>query len=195
MSKATEAIDAALENVGNHGLKLDIYENEEVIMPEVFVSVSSRDVDKNVAREVCKALAGEGLDNVGVKTRYDEYSRDYYRGINLGLGTDIIVLLPSVRVSSVKLNKPTLNLDVDATEKLSVTVNPIDATDQSVIWSVDKKEIATVVNGTVKAISEGVAVVTVKSVDGNKIDKCTVTVNKVVVPEPEPEPEVLEATE
>lgn len=182
MSKATEAIDAALENYGDHGLKVDTYEDGKVIMPEIFVSIYSKEIDKNVAREICKALAGEGLDNVGVKTRYDEYSRDYYRKVKLGLGTDIVVLLPEVKVESVALKKATLSLDIGASEKLTTTIKPDDAKDKTVKWSVDKPAIATVNAGTVNAIAEGTAVVTVKSADGNKESKCTVTVKKPVIP-------------
>lgn len=182
MSKATEAIDAALENYGDHGLKVDVYEDGKVVMPEIFVSIYSKETDKNVAREICKALAGEGLDNVGVKTRYDEYSRDYYRKVKLGLGTNIVVLLPVVNVESVMLNKSTLSLNIGASEKLTTTIKPDDAKDKTVKWSVDKPAIATVEEGMVKAVAEGVAVVTVKSVDGNKESKCTVTVKKPVIP-------------
>ena len=85
-----------------------------------------------------------------------------------------------VAVTGVTLNKTTLELEEGKTESLIATVAPIDATDKTVTFSSDKKEIATVDgSGKVTAVKAGTATITVTTTDGGKTAACTVTVKKV----------------
>lgn len=81
-----------------------------------------------------------------------------------------------VHVTSVQLNKNELALEVGKTETLTATVLPENATDKSITWESNNESVATVSNGVVTAVAEGVATITAKSVDGNITDECTVTV-------------------
>ena len=85
-------------------------------------------------------------------------------------------------VTSVSLNKDELTLTTGNTEKLIATVEPNDATNQTVEWKSDDENIATVdMNGTVTAKAPGTTTITVTSTDGsNKSDSCTVTVKRLV---------------
>jgi uncharacterized protein YjdB len=88
---------------------------------------------------------------------------------------EVIVTVP---VISVSLNKSELTLSVGQSATLLPTLNPTDATTQSVTWSSSKESVATVsAEGNVTAVSVGTAVITVKTVDGNKTATCTITVN------------------
>ena len=79
-------------------------------------------------------------------------------------------------VTSVTLNKATLNLEVGKTGKLSATVLPTTATDKSVTWSSNNEAVATVnANGTVTAHKAGTADITARTANG-KSASCTVTV-------------------
>ena len=79
-------------------------------------------------------------------------------------------------VTSVTLNKATLNLEVGKTGKLTATVLPASATDKSITWSSSKTDVASVSsNGTVTAKKAGTAVITATAVNG-KNASCTVTV-------------------
>lgn len=79
-------------------------------------------------------------------------------------------------VTSVTLNKDTLNLEVGKTSKLSATVLPASAADKSITWSSSKTDVASVsLNGTVTAKKAGTAVITATAVNG-KNASCTVTV-------------------
>ena len=83
-----------------------------------------------------------------------------------------------VPVESVSLDKTehTFNTIGDALT-LNATVLPSDATDNSVEWSSDKEDVATVdQNGNVKAIGNGKAVITVTTKDQGKTATCTITV-------------------
>ena len=100
--------------------------------------------------------------------------------ITTGGGDDSPQVVP---VSGVTLNKSTLTLDVDTSEKLIATVSPDNASDKSVKWLSSDTEIVTVTeDGTVKAVSDGTgssgdtATVTVRTTDGAKTASCTVKV-------------------
>ncbi|MHC6181193.1 cell wall-binding repeat-containing protein [Clostridium sp. JNZ X4-2] len=93
-------------------------------------------------------------------------------------------------VDSVKLNKNSLNLNVNGSETLGATVSPSNATDKDVVWSSSNESVATVdANGKVKAVGSGTAAITAESVDNGKFngypnydtsknkDICTVTVS------------------
>lgn len=79
-------------------------------------------------------------------------------------------------VTSVTLNRATLNLEVGKTGKLSATVLPASAADKSITWSSNKTDVASVsLNGTVTANKAGTAVITATATNG-KSASCTVTV-------------------
>lgn len=83
---------------------------------------------------------------------------------------------PVVAVTSVTLDKKTLELTVGQSETLKATVNPQNA-DQGVTWQSSKTDVATVVNGKVTANKAGTAVITVTSTaDKSKTATCTVNV-------------------
>lgn len=79
-------------------------------------------------------------------------------------------------VTSVKLNKATLNLEVGKTGKLSATVRPDSAADKSITWSSSNTDVASVSSsGTVTAKKTGTAVITATATNGRSAS-CTVTV-------------------
>lgn len=77
------------------------------------------------------------------------------------------------------LNKTTLSLAVGATETLTATVTPAEASDKSVSYSSSDSTNATVtpVQGKVTAVKPGTATVTAKTVNG-KTATCEVTVTE-----------------
>lgn len=85
-------------------------------------------------------------------------------------------------VQSVTVSPKTLTLEVGKISKLSASVAPANAKDQTVTWSTSDAKIASVdKQGTVTAKAAGEATITATA--GGKTASCTVTVNKVVVPE------------
>lgn len=83
-----------------------------------------------------------------------------------------------VSVTGVSLDKTSAELEVGGTLTLTKTIEPANATNQNVSWSSSNVEVATVENGTVTAKAAGSAVITVKTADGGKEAKCTVTVKE-----------------
>lgn len=88
----------------------------------------------------------------------------------------VTVSKKNIAVTSVTLNKSTLELVEGETETLVATVAPADATDKTVKWSSSNPNVATVENGEVVAIAEGSASITATASD--KSASCTVTVVK-----------------
>ena len=82
----------------------------------------------------------------------------------------------SVPVTSVSLNKTSLNLMVGDTETLSATIYPSDATNKNVTWKSSNTSVATVQSGKVSAVGVGTAQITVTTNNGSKKATCTVTV-------------------
>ena len=88
-----------------------------------------------------------------------------------------------VAVTGVSLNKTSTSLTVGATETLTATVAPANATNQAVTWSSNNTAVASVdQNGKVTGVSAGTATITVTTQDGNKTATCTVTVSAAVTP-------------
>jgi hypothetical protein len=82
-----------------------------------------------------------------------------------------------VVISEVKLSETTKTLAVNETFKLTATIVPKEADKgQTVTWTSDSTDIATVTNGAVTAVKAGSARITA-TVDGVESAPCTVTVN------------------
>lgn len=87
----------------------------------------------------------------------------------------VVVKAKTVNVESVSLNKSTLTLKVDDTEKLTVTITPSNATNQTATWTSSNTSVATVANdGTITALATGSTTITV-TVD-DKSATCNVMV-------------------
>ena len=83
-----------------------------------------------------------------------------------------------IKVTGVELNKSTLTLYIGESENLVATVQPADAENQAVVWSIDNDVVARVNRGKVTAQAEGTATVTVTTKDGDKTATCVVIVTK-----------------
>ena len=84
-----------------------------------------------------------------------------------------------IEVTSVSLNKTSLTLEIGASETLTATVLPSNATDKSVTWTSSAQSVATVANGKITAVGSGTATITATTSNG-KTATCMVTVNAAV---------------
>ena len=82
-------------------------------------------------------------------------------------------------VTSVVLNTKEKTMKVGETYSLIATVNPNDADNKNIIWTSENPEIATIEDGTIKALKAGVVKITAISEDNNNAtDYCEVTVTQ-----------------
>ena len=105
-------------------------------------------------------------------TGYATPSSDTINGYNGG-GSD------PVSVTGVTLEKESTSIEVGASEVLSYTITPSNATNQGVSWTSSNTNVATVSSsGRVEGVAEGSATITVSTSDGNFTDTCAVTVTE-----------------
>ena len=82
------------------------------------------------------------------------------------------VKVEDISVIGISLNKTTLSLEIGSTETLIATVQPESATNKTVIWTSSDLLVATVVNGFVTAIGNGLATITATTFEGNFTATC-----------------------
>ena len=91
----------------------------------------------------------------------------------------VTVIAKTVDVSSISLSKTELTLTEGDSETITATVKPDDATDKTVAWTSSDPAVATVKDGKIDALKEGVATITAKA--GDKTATCEVTVEKKII--------------
>ncbi len=91
----------------------------------------------------------------------------------------VTVSAARVPVSSVTIDRSTLELSVDSTARLTATVRPENADDRTVVWQSSSEETATVEGGIVRGMAEGRAEITATA--GGVTAVCTVTVSQALV--------------
>ena len=90
---------------------------------------------------------------------------------------NIKVLKGTIAVSSISLDKSSLEMVEGETATLTASVSPADATDKTLTWNSSNTSIATVDDsGKVTAVKEGTATITAKA--GDKTAQCVVNVQK-----------------
>lgn len=108
----------------------------------------------------------------------------------LALNMLLLVILPTIAMAEgeptsvigITLDRSELILEVEGEpELLAATVEPRDATNQTLIWSSSDEMVATVADGEVTPVAPGAAVVTVLTEDGGFTATCAVVVNELSV--------------
>src|SRR5690554_2383591 len=94
----------------------------------------------------------------------------------------------AIPVTGVTIDPTTLELQENKTHQLSFKIAPANATNQAVTWTSSDESIVTVdANGLIQAHAEGVADVTVTTVDGGFVEACAVTaIPPIIATEIEP---------
>jgi hypothetical protein len=93
----------------------------------------------------------------------------------------VAVMLPSckddedVAVTGVQLDE-TIEARMGETTPIAATILPVDASNKSLTWLSRNESVVTVTNGVLTPVSQGTAIVVVKTAEGNYTDSCTVIV-------------------
>ena len=117
-----------------------------------------------------RVLDSENVERQCIKTPSRTYEASKIYGLSCASWTTM--------VSSISLDRNTLNLELGTIEALIPILTPLNCSDP-VIWTTDNASVATVEDGVVTANSIGTATITAKA--GNKSATCLVTVTPVTV--------------
>lgn len=95
----------------------------------------------------------------------------------------VTVVPKVVAVTSVVVSPVRVALKAGQTQRLTVQVLPVDASNKTVVWKSSNTRVASVNNdGLVTASAAGRCVVSASSASGSKVGSCTVTVSAAVLP-------------
>lgn len=101
------------------------------------------------------------------------------------------VVVCALKPQGLNLDVETLDMTVGQTHQLEAVVTPDGALAEDIQWSSSKESVATVKDGTVTAVSEGKAVITVSCNGGKLTAECEVVVSKQADEPEKPEEKVL----
>lgn len=160
-------LDTMTVEIGKKGKLVAIVSPADASNPTVFWTSSDTDVVTVEDGEVTTCHLGEA--DIIATTMDGNYS-DTCR---------VIVKSPDIRVTGVTLDKNSVSIWTGEMVKLSPTVLPSNATNQSVTWSSSNESIATVSStGLVFGNGVGECDITVKTVDGSFTASCHCNVKK-----------------
>ena len=133
--------------------------------------------------------AGEEVEENDTIIAFGELKK-YYSTYEMAEGGEIVVVkkynAPVVNVESVDMTESSASVEVGETVTLHAAVNPDNATDQAIVWSVQSgSDYASVdENGVVTGTAEGTAVIRAAAHEDESIyAECTVTVTSSSIPE------------
>ena len=92
----------------------------------------------------------------------------------------VTVTSGTVKLQSIQISSSTEILTKEEGKTIYVTYNPNNVTDKTLYWSSSNEKVATIKEGYVKAVGEGIATLTARSKDGNKTASCKVVVTDKV---------------
>ncbi len=151
-------------NSVNHAASYDVYRSKNDGDKEKIASVATTNyTDKDLPNG-----------------RYTYYvvaqpSNNTYQESNISQPSNSLEISNDFKVTSVTLNKTNINLNAGDMYKLEASVLPAKATDQTITWTSDNRDVATVTKGVVRGVSNGTAVITATAKSGVKAT-CKVTV-------------------
>lgn len=179
VSKSVEVRQAAREKVVVQSVTID--GDKEITLAEkasvkLTYTIKPKGADWKTASWSSSSPENATVSQEGLVTAVKEGSAVITIDVD-GKTDQVTVTIPHthVAVTSVTLNKESLSLEATVGSfLLEATVLPENADYDGVVWSVSPEGIASVENGLVKALKEGVAVVTATAGEGSAT--CTVTV-------------------
>lgn len=126
--------------------------------------------DKNILDVDSKGIVtgkSKGRATVTLKSEDGKYS-DIYE----------IEVTNNRQVYNITLDKKSLALSIGESASLTATIYPVNAIDKKIIWSSSDENIVKVVNGKIKAIGEGSAIIKAVTNDGGYQTICNIIVSK-----------------
>ena len=166
-----------LEATGKRGIAgRDGNQDETLIIKNATVTAKGTeaaiDYLKTFTLEGCQIIAPEGAKWKAEKKAVVDAEENLVKEVKIGK-------VASVAVTGVKVTPTTVDLKVNETQQLTVTIEPDKATNKNYTCESNNKSVATVNNmGLVTAVGTGTAEITITTEDGGKTATCTVNVSE-----------------
>ena len=163
------------EATGKRGIAgFDEDKNETLIIKNATVTAKGTEAAiadlKTVTLEGCRIIAPEGAEWKAEKKAVVDKEGNKAKEVKIE---------KDVAVTGVKVTPTTVDLKVNETKKLTVTVEPNEATNKNYTCESNNKSVATVDNkGLVIAVGAGTAIITITTEDGKKTALCRVNVTE-----------------
>ena len=162
-----------LEATGKRGIAgRDGNQDETLIIKNATVTAKGTeaaiDYLKTVTLEGCQIIAPEGAKWKAAENAVVNADGSKAQEVKIGKG---------IAVTGVKVTPTTVDLKVNETKQLTISVEPDNATNKTYTCKSDKESVATVdKTGLVTAVGAGTATITITTEDGGKTITCSVNV-------------------
>ena len=163
------------EATGERGIAgFDEDKNETLIIKNATVTAKGTEAAiadlKTVTLEECRIIAPEGAEWKAEKKAVVDAAGNRVKEVKIE---------KDVAVTGVKVTPTIVDLKVNETKQLTITVEPDEATNKNYTCESNNKSVATVDNtGLITAIGAGTATITITTEDGGKTVTCTVIVTE-----------------
>ena len=165
--------DITLEATGEKGIVGDIIKKDgTLIIKNATVTAKGTkaaiDYLKTFTLEGCQIIAPEGAKWKAAENAVVNADGSKAQEVKIGKG---------IAVTGVKVTPTTVDLKVNETKQLTISVEPDNATNKTYTCKSDKESVATVdKTGLVTAVGAGTATITITTEDGGKTITCSVNV-------------------
>ena len=169
--------DISLEVSGKWGISGDPNETDQaLILKNARITASGTDAAiedlTSFTTEGCEIVEPEGAEWKAEKKAVVDKEGNKAKEVKIGTAA-------AVAVTGVKVTPTTVDLKVNETQQLTISVEPNDATNKNYTCKSDKESVATVDGtGLVTAKGAGTAKITITTADGGKTVTCTVNVTE-----------------
>ncbi len=173
---------------------------EEVSVTGVTLSATEISLKEGTSKTVSAIVAPTNATDKSVKWSTADksiatVSKGKITGVSVGTTTitvttvdgsykatcEVTVTSDVVSVTGIDINSSSEVMGFGKTLILTYSIKPSDATNTDVTWASSNESVATVKDGVVTAVAEGLTTITVTTADGGYTDKCTVIVENTVV--------------
>ncbi len=154
---------------------IEIFIGDEETLTPVILPVNA--LNKSVTWSVVDEKIATVVDGVviGISEGTTVVSVETVNGIIASTTVDVA----AIEVESVTLSSTSLDMFVNDVETLTATILPVNATDQTIVWTSSNSKVATVVDGEITAIAKGSAIIKVQS-SGISYAQCVVMVEDIM---------------
>lgn len=164
--------------------KSDLNDNSSTSQDPVLVNATIASLDAHLqSTSPCINTGKPGFATISGEKDLDGQTRVY--GTAVDIGVDEYGSSSDVAVTAVSVSPTAASIAVGATQQLTATITPSNATNQTITWSSSNTGVATVnSSGLVTAVSAGTTTITVTTQNGSFTATSSITVTAASLPSP-----------